>query len=126
MLVTFRQQLAAEFASRNCSYTAALAATEFYIVPRTGVFTTYTRLNTSLRLHRGPELDGDLERVVCVYVCMYVVLCCCCVASSAALLPSNCCISCVVTSNCCISCVVTSNCCISCVSPVNTKYQIYL
>ena len=35
---------------------------EFYIVPRTGVFTTYTRLNTGLRLQRGPELDGDLER----------------------------------------------------------------
>ena len=32
---------------------------EFYIVPRTGVFTTYTRLNTGLRLQRGPELDGD-------------------------------------------------------------------
>ena len=59
VLVTFRQQLAAEFASRNCSYTAAVAATEFYIVPRTGVFTTYTRLNTGLRLQRGPELDGD-------------------------------------------------------------------
>ena len=35
---------------------------EFYIVPRTGVFTTYTRLNTGLRLQRGPELDEDLER----------------------------------------------------------------
>ena len=28
VLVTFRQQLAAEFASRNCSYTAVVAATE--------------------------------------------------------------------------------------------------
>ena len=28
VLVTFRQQQAAEFASRNCSYTAAVAATE--------------------------------------------------------------------------------------------------
>ena len=28
VLVTFRQQLTAEFASRNCSYTAAVAATE--------------------------------------------------------------------------------------------------
>ena len=62
VLVTFRQQLAAEFASRNCSYTAAATATEFYIVPRTGVFTTDTRLNTGLRLQRRPELDGDLER----------------------------------------------------------------
>ena len=35
---------------------------EFYIVPRTGVFTTHTRLNTGLRLQRRPELDGDLER----------------------------------------------------------------
>ena len=25
-------------------------------------FTTYTRLNAGLRLQRGPELDGDLER----------------------------------------------------------------
>ena len=35
-----------------------------YIVPRTGVFTTYTKLNRGLRLRlqRGPELDGDLER----------------------------------------------------------------
>ena len=62
VLVTFRQQLAAEFASRNCSYTAAVPAKEFYIVPRTGVFTTDTRLNTGLRLQRRPELDGDLER----------------------------------------------------------------
>ena len=35
---------------------------EFYIVPRTGVFTTHTRLNTGLRLQRRPELNGDLER----------------------------------------------------------------
>ena len=68
------------------------------------MFTTYTRLNTGLRLQRGPELDGDLERelhqnraqldehpvspvavlrlrqqvvvCVCVYVYVYVVLCC--------------------------------------------------
>ena len=53
VLLTFRQQLAAEFSSRNCAYTAAVPATEFYIVPRTGVFTTYTRLNTGLRLQRG-------------------------------------------------------------------------
>ena len=33
LLVTFRQQLAAEFATRNCAYTAAVPATEFYIVP---------------------------------------------------------------------------------------------
>ena len=33
-----------------------------YIVPRTGVFTTHTKLNRGLRLQRGPELDGDLER----------------------------------------------------------------
>ena len=36
--------------------------TEFYIVPRTGVFTTDTRLNSGLRLQRRPELNGDLER----------------------------------------------------------------
>ena len=35
---------------------------QFYIVPRTGVFTTHTRLTTGLRLQRRPELDGDLER----------------------------------------------------------------
>ena len=28
VLLTFRQQLAAEFASRNCAYTAAVPATE--------------------------------------------------------------------------------------------------
>ena len=35
-----------------------------YIVRRTGVFTTHTKLNRGLRLRlqRGPELDGDLER----------------------------------------------------------------
>ena len=32
----------AEFASRNCSYTAGAAAREYYIVPRTGVFTTHS------------------------------------------------------------------------------------
>ena len=39
-----------------------VAYLEYYIVPRTGVFTTYTRLNTGLRLQRRPELDGDVER----------------------------------------------------------------
>ena len=39
-----------------------VAYVEFYIVPRTGVFTTDTRLNTGLRPQRRPELDGDLER----------------------------------------------------------------
>ena len=48
-----------------------------YIVPRTGVFTTHTKLNRGLRLRlqRGPELDGDLERelvspVVAFRVCV--------------------------------------------------------
>ena len=39
-----------------------VAYLEFYIVPRTGVFTTDARLNTGLRLQRRPELDGNLER----------------------------------------------------------------
>ena len=79
------QQLAAEFASRNCSYTAAVPATEFYIVPRTGVFTTYT---------------SSVCVCVCVCVCVLVCVCMCmcvvlrCVVSSDKLPPSS--VSCVV------------------------------
>ena len=36
--------------------------TQFYIVPRTGVFTTHTRLTTGLRLQRRPELDVVAHR----------------------------------------------------------------
>ena len=48
--VTFRQQLAAEFASRNRSYIAAVAATEFTLSPGQGC---------SLRAH-APGLNTGL------------------------------------------------------------------
>ena len=58
----FAEGLRGDGASFLHSSVLRVAYVEYYIVPRTGVFTTYTRLNTGLRLQRRPELDGDLER----------------------------------------------------------------
>ena len=61
LLLSLLDQSWTEILNANFISIVPSPARILYIAPRTGVFTTYTKLNRGLRLRlqRGPELDGE-------------------------------------------------------------------
>ena len=77
VLITFRQQLAAEFASRNCAYMAAVPATELCVCVCVCVRVCVCVCVCACVCVCVCVCACVCVRVcVCVCVCVYVVLCC--------------------------------------------------